>query len=336
MELVRQFSQLVFVHNYTCVIMKPFSLYTYPCSVFTVCCSLFYSLSYENENSVDLVYNDLAWFICFFATGRGGRNFKDSYDTRLYLLCLTPHSSASMAVQAEQLPSEGVDFEKASRIWKDLKRDFRLMTNPDGRGAGSASLINIRRNLRLLSADGMPHLLFDWFVDASRRSIRRRIVPDFWSAFPDEESVEGVAFGRHSLPPPFEKSCLLLLHDAVDKMHEEMKPILAGAKLIDDLGAARTQRGCETLLLETLLGVATTYPKLTLFPVVRCAYRLAFKAFQCLRSKEERRPSAGVAAVASAAMDVDEDEDPDEDEDDDDDDDPLLRYCLLQGGCVIA
>jgi len=237
-----------------------------------------------------------------------------------------------MAVQAEQLPSEGVDFEKASRIWKDLKRDFRLMTNPDGRGAGSASLINIRRNLRLLSADGMPHLLFDWFVDASRRSIRRRIVPDFWSAFPDEESVEGVAFGRHSLPPPFEKSCLLLLHDAVDKMHEEMKPILAGAKLIDDLGAARTQRGCETLLLETLLGVATTYPKLTLFPVVRCAYRLAFKAFQCLRSKEERRPSAGVAAVASAAMDVDEDEDPDEDEDDDDDDDPLLSQLDLGDG----
>ena len=224
--------------------------------------------------------------------------------------------------------TDGVDFEKASLVWKELKRDFRQLMDVDGGGgaavAGSsraASLVNVRNHLRLLSAYGMPHLLFDWFVDASCRGIRRRVVPDFWAAFPEEEDEEGVAFGRHSLPPPFEKSCLTSLHDAVDKMHEEMKPILAGARLIDDLGASRTRRGCETLLLETLLGVVTTYPKLTLFPVVRCAYRLAFKAFQCLRTKEERRP---------AAMDVDEhdnpdDEDDEDEDDDDDDDDPVLR-----------
>ena len=225
-----------------------------------------------------------------------------------------------MAVAAPQAPSDGVDFENASRVWKELKRDFRQLTNPEATRSTAhppPSLLHIRRNLRQLSADGMPHLLFDWFVDASRRSIRRRIVPDFWSAFPAEEDAEGVTFGRHSLPAPFEKTCLILLHDAVDKMHEELKPILSGAKWIDDLGVARTKRGCETLLAETLLGVVTTYPKLTLFPVVRCAYRLAFKAFQCLRSKEEKR-------AAAASMEVDG-EDDDEDEDDEDDDDPVLR-----------
>ena len=217
--------------------------------------------------------------------------------------------------------SHGVDFEKASLVWKQLKRDFRQFIGLEegkGRGVGGcggtlpsssatgkssvdddlqrspsstsvSSLLTVREHQRRLSADGMPHLLFDWFVDSSRRSIRRRIVPDFWRAFPDEEDDEGVAFGRHSLPAPFEKNCLLLLHDAVDKMHAEMKPILAGAKLVDDLAASRTHRGCETLLLETLLGVVTTRPKLTLFPVVRCAYRLAFKAFQRLRTKGEKR-----------------------------------------------
>ena len=66
----------------------------------------------------------------------------------------------------------------------------------------------------------MPHLLFDWFVDSSKRNMRRRFVPQFWEAFPDEEDEEGVPFGRQSLPDPFERSCLLLLHEAVKKLHQ--------------------------------------------------------------------------------------------------------------------
>ena len=91
-----------------------------------------------------------------------------------------------------------------------------------------------------------------------------------------------------------------------------MRPILAGAKLIDDLGASRSLRGCETVLLETLLGIATTFPKLTLFPVGRSAYKHAFKAFQLNKVKEGRRKSR------FGDMDVDEAEEEEEQ------DDPLM------------
>ena len=95
---------------------------------------------------------------------------------------------------------------------------------------------------------------------------------------------------------------------------KEMRPILAGAKLIDDLGASRALRGCETIILETLLGIATTFPKLTLFPVVRSAYKLSFKAFQINTLKEgSKRPRM-------EDMDVDE-----EDGDETEQDEPLLR-----------
>ena len=130
------------------------------------------------------------------------------------------------------------------------------------------------------------------FVDASLRRIRHRIIPDFWAAFPkaeEEEEEEGEdsssagvrPFGRRSLPAPFEKSCLTLLHGAVGKMHDQMHSILAGAKLIDDLGAARSRRcSCEALILETLLGIVTTRPKLTLFPII-CAGVFPFFSGGC-------------------------------------------------------
>jgi len=224
-------------------------------------------------------------------------------------LCAATGLVGALGATGSETAKKDVDFEKAALVWKELKREFVQMTN---NGVGGGSLIRIRSNLKLLSDDGMPHLLFDWFVDSSKRNMRRRFVPQFWDAFPDEEDEEGVPFGRQSLPDPFERSCLLLLHEAVKKLHQEMRPILAGAKLIDDLGASRSLRGCETVLLETLLGIATTFPKLTLFPVVRSAYKHAFKAFQLNKVKESRRKTR------FGDMDVDEAEEEEEQ------DDPLM------------
>ena len=107
-------------------------------------------------------------------------------------------------------------------------------------------------------------------------------------------------------------SCFLTI-----RLPKEMRPILAGAKLIDDMGASRTHRGCETLILETLLGITTTFPKLTLFPVVRSAYKLAFKAFQINKIKDNR------IRQRFRGMDVDVDEA--EEEEEVEQEDPLLR-----------
>lgn len=108
-------------------------------------------------------------------------------------------------------------------------------------------------------------------------------------------------------------SCFLTI-----RLPKEMRPILAGAKLIDDMGASRTHRGCETLILETLLGITTTFPKLTLFPVVRSAYKLAFKAFQINKIKDNR------IRQRFRGMDVDVDE-AEEEEEEVEQEDPLLR-----------
>lgn len=144
----------------------------------------------------------------------------------------------------------------------------------------------------------MPLLLFDWFCDKAEKQIGRHIVPGFWKHFPESPTLS-----RKALPPPFEKNCLLLLHEAVGRLHMEVMPLLRGAKLVDDLyGASKPHQSCASVVLENLLGVITTYPRLGLFPIVKVSYRLAFKAFQLLKSRED--PSS--VSVAPPLMDEDD------------------------------
>jgi len=189
-----------------------------------------------------------------------------------------------------------VDFKAASTYFMQMKHEVFLLTgftclphqnlsNNSFKDNTTHGVIHLKNCTTQLAAAGMPNLLYDWFVDAASRQITHDLIPCFWASFPDRKPDPAKpAILPSPQDPSFERRCLLLLHDAVVKLHKDAMPIYKTAELIDQLGA---KGRCERVITETLVGVLTTSPKLTLFPVIRSAYKFAFNAFHTLKARED-------------------------------------------------